>query len=333
MKRRDFITLFGGAAAGWPLAARAQQGDRMRRIGVLMNGVATDAPRQAELAVLAEGLRLLGWTEGQNVHIEVRFNAGDAGLARTYAAQLLGLLPDVILAASSTNLSVIQQATITVPVVFVQVSDPVAQGFVPNMTKPGGNITGFSNAEFSFGGKWLGLLKEIAPGLARVAVMFNPETSPQSKYYLPPIEAAASSLGVQTVAVQVGTTADIELALQSFASQPNGGLILTTDTFTRLRGQLITDLAIRHRLPMIDANIESARRGTLMYYGGADASLIVQWRQAAGYIDRILKGAKPGDLPVQNADKYTLLINLKTAKMLGLTVPNSLLAIADEVIE
>jgi len=304
----------------------------MRRIGVLMNGAATETRPQSYVAAFVQALRQLGWTEGQNLRIAVRWNAGDAQLARIYAAQLIGLMPDVILASSTTNLTVIQQATSTVPVVFVQVSDPVEQGFVASMTKPGGNLTGFSMYEFSVGGKWLDLLKEIAPGLARVAVMFNPDTSPQSKFFMRSIEAAAPTLGVQAIAAPVRATADIEPAFESFARVPNGGLILTTDTFTGLRQQLIAELAGRHRLPSISSQSEFVKHGGLIYYG-ANINLIDQFRQAATYVDRILKGAKPGDLPVQRADKYTLVINLRTAKALGLTVPLPLLGLADEVIE
>jgi putative tryptophan/tyrosine transport system substrate-binding protein len=330
MRRRDFITLLG-ATAVWPIAARAQPGP-VRRIGVLMNGAATETRPQSYVAAFVQALRQLGWTEGQNLRIDVRWNAGDAALARLYAAQLIGLMPDVILASSTTNLTVIQQATSTVPVVFVQVSDPVEQGFVASVTKPGGNLTGFSMYEFSVGGKWVDLLKEIAPGLARVGVMFNPDTSPQSKFFMRSIEAAAPSLGVQAIVVPVRATADIEPAFESFARVPNGGLVLTTDTFTGLRQQLIAELAGRHRLPSISSQAEFVKHGGLIYYG-ANVNLIDQFRQAATYVDRILKGAKPGDLPVQRADKYTLVINLKTARALGLTVPLPLLGLADEVIE
>ena len=332
MKRREFITLLGGGAVAWPPAARGQQSDRVRRIGALMNGTATEARLQSYVAAFVQGLRQLGWNEGQNIRIDVRWNAGDADLARTYAAQLIGLMPDVILASSTTNLTVIQQATGTVPVVFVQVSDPVAQGFVASVAKPGGNLTGFSMYEFSIGSKWVDLLKAAAPGLARVAVMFNPDTSPQSKFFMRSVEAAAPSLGVQAIAVSVRATADIEPAVESFARQPNGGLILPTDTFIRLRGKLIADLAARHRLPAISAEGDFAKDGGLMYYSAA-VNVPDQMRQAAGYVDRILKGAKPGDLPIQRADKYTLIINLKTAKALGLTIPLDLLGLADEVIE
>jgi putative ABC transport system substrate-binding protein len=331
MRRREFIAAFGGAAA-WPIAARAQQPERMRRIGVLMNGAATETIPQSYVAAFVQGLRQLGWTEGRNLRIDVRWNAGDAALARAYAAQLIGLTPEVILAASTTNLTVVQQATSTVPVVFVQVSDPVEQGFVASITKPGGNLTGFTMFEFSVGGKWVDLLKEIAPSLARVAVMFNPDTSPQSKFFMRSVEAAAPSHGVQPIATPVRTTTDIEAALQNFSREPNGGLILPTDTFTRLRSKLIAELAERHRLPSISAYDGFAKDGGLMYYG-ASINLLDQFRQAASYVDRILKGEKPGDLPVQRAVKYTLVVNLKTAKALGLSVPLPLTGLADEVIE
>src|SRR6516165_10237271 len=331
MKRREFITLLGGAAA-WPLAARAQQSGRMPRIGVLMNNAATDAAGQSHVAAFAQTLRQLGWVEGQNIRIDFRWNPGDAALARIYAAQLIGLTPDVILASSTTNLTVIQQATSTVPVVFIQVSDPVAQGFVVNVTRPGGNLTGFSMYEFSIGNKWLDLLKEIAPGLARVGVMFNPDTSPQSKFFMRSIEAAAPTLGVQASVIPVRGTADIEPAFERFAHAPNGGLILPTDSFTNLRIELIADLAARHRLPSISANDRFPKVGGLIYYG-VQMNSLEQFQQAASYVDRILKGAKPGDLPIQRADKYTLVINLKVAKALGLTVPLPLAGLADEVIE
>ena len=331
MKRRKFITLLGGAAAAWPLAARAQQPQQMRRIGVLMNSTATDATWQSYFAAFVQGLHQLGWIEGQNLRIDTRWSAGDAALARIYAAQLIGLTPEVILASSTTNLTVIQQATSTVPVVFIQVSDPVAQGFVANVTRPGGNLTGFSMYEFAIGNKWLDLLKEIAPGLARVGVMFNPDTSPQSKFFMRSIEAAAPSLGVQASVIPVRATADIEPAFERFAA-PNSELILPTDTFTNLRIELIADLAARHRLPSISAYDRFPKLGGLMYYGASINSLD-QFQQAASYVDRILKGAKPGDLPIQRADKYTLVINLKVAKALGLTVPLPLVGLADEVIE
>ena len=331
MRRRDFIAGLGGAAA-WPLAARAQQGDRIRRIGVLMAAAANEPEFQSYLAAFTQELRQLGWTEGQNLRIDVRWNAGDAGLARIYAAQLIGLMPDAILAASTMNLTVIEQATSTVPVVFVQVADPVTQGFVASMRQPGGNTTGFSLYEFSVGGKWLDLLKEIAPGLARVAFMFNPDTAPYSKYFMPVMEAAATSLGMQINATPIQAAAEIEPALARFARQPNGGLMMPGDSFTRLHQTLIADLAGHYRLPSIAGSIDFAKEGGLMDYspfvGVGD-----QYRQAATYIDRILKGSKPADMPVQAPTKYRLVINMKTAKALGLTVSLRLLGVADNLIE
>jgi putative ABC transport system substrate-binding protein len=331
MKRRDFITLLGGATVVWPIAARAQSGPQ-RRIGVLMNGPATDAEPQSYVAAFMQGLRQLGWVEGQNLRVDIRWNAGDATLARTYAAQLIGLMPDVILAVTTVNLEIVRQATNTVPVVFVQVGDPVAQGFVASLPKPGGNLTGFAGTEFSVGGKWLDLLKEIAPGLARVAIMFNPDTAPQAKFFMRSIEAAASSLRVQPVVVPVRATSDIEPAFESFTRAPSGGLILTTDPFTYLRQQLIAELASRHRLPAISWVPDFPKNGGLMSYG-ATINFLDQYRRAAGYVDRILKGEKPADLPVQAPTKYELVINLKTAKALGLDVTPTVLARADEVIE
>jgi ABC-type uncharacterized transport system substrate-binding protein len=253
-------------------------------------------------------------------------------VARLYAAQLIGLQPDAIMTASTTNLTIVQQATTTIPVVFLQVSDPVEQGFVKSMTHPGGNLTGFTAYDFTVGGKWLGLLKEAAPALTRVAMIFNPDTSPQSKFFMRSLEAGASSLGVQALAAPVRTDAEIEPAIATFASEPNGGLILPTDSFIRLRQARIADLARRHRLPALATIREFAHDGGLLTYG-ITVNLVDHYRQAAGYVDKILKGAKPGDLPVHRADKFTLVINLKTAKALGLTIPLPLLGLADEVIE
>jgi putative ABC transport system substrate-binding protein len=245
---------------------------------------------------------------------------------------LIALSPDVILAVSSINLTMIRQATSTVPVVFLRVNDPVAQGFVASLSRPGANVTGFSFFEFSIGGKWLGLLKEVAPALARVAVMFNPDMAPYSKFFMPVVEAAAASLGVQAIAAPVRATAEIEPALERFARQPNGGLMLLGDSFVVLRHSLIVDLAGRYRLPSIASGPSFAKSGGLMEYG-TNVDLTGQFRQAADYVDRILKGAKPSDLPVQAPTKYAFIINLKTAKALGLTIPPGVLAIADEFIE
>jgi putative ABC transport system substrate-binding protein len=331
MRRRRFIAGLGAAVA-WPFAARAQQPGGVRRVGVLMNSVATDTEFQSYLAVFIQGLRQLGWVEGQNLRVDVRWNAGNVGLSQTYAAQLMGLMPDVILVASTINLTAVRQDTNTVPVVFVSVSDPVAQGFVVSARQPGGNITGFSRYEFSIGGKWLGLLKEAAPGLARVAVMFNPDTSPQLKFFMQAIEAAAPSLGLKVIAAPVRATGDIEPALESFGRQPGGGLILTSDTFTNMRYSLIANLAGRCSLPSIASGVSFAKNGGLMSYG-SDINLADEYRRAATYVDRILKGSNPGGLPVQATDHYTFAINVRTAKALGLTVPQSILLRADEVIE
>ena len=331
IRRREFIAGLGSAAA-WPIAARAQQSGAVRRVGVLMEGTAVDADYQSELAAFVRGLRELGWTEGRDLRIDVRWTGGgEAKLRWIYAAQLLGLMPDVILTASTANLTVVRQATNTVPVVFVRVSDPVVQGFVADVRQPGANLTGFSAYEFSIGGKWLDLLKEIAPGLSRVAVLFNPDTSLQSKFFLSAIEAAAPALGVQVLAAPVRSIVDIESTLAGLSRQLNSGLLLPTDGFTLAHQKLIADLAGRYRLPSIGAT-HFANDGGLMDYG-VSTTYVGQFRQAAGYVDRILKGAKPADLPIQAPTKYRLAINVKTAKALGLTIPETLLATADEVIQ
>jgi putative tryptophan/tyrosine transport system substrate-binding protein len=332
VKRREFIAGLGGAAV-WPVVARAQQPPRIRRVGVLMDGAVTEAIAQPYLAAFVQGLRQLGWTEGQNLRMDIRWNAADAGLARNYAEELIGLMPDVILAASTVNLTAIRQATSTVPVVFVVVADPVAQGFVASVAHPGGNLTGFSYFEFSLGNKWLGLLKEVAPGVGRVAVMFNPDTAPQyPKFFMPVIEVAAQSLRVQAIATPVRSTADIEPALTTFVRQPNGGLMLPGDSFTYVHQKLIANLAGRFRLPSVSGNADFAKDGGLMDYGPS-IDLIGQFRQAASYVDRILNGSKSDGLPIQGPDKYRFVFNLSTAKALGLTIPPNLLALADQVIE
>jgi putative ABC transport system substrate-binding protein len=330
LRRREFIAGLGGAAA-WPLAARAQQESRMRRVGVLQNAAATDVEYQGYLAAFVEEMRRLVWREGQNLRLDMRWNAGDAILSRTYAAELIRLMPDVIVTGSSVTLAAVEQATNTIPIVFVNVNDPVTQGFVPNMRQPGGNVTGFSMNEFSIGGKWLNLLKEIAPGLKRVAVMFNPGAAPYFKFYLPVFDAAAGLLGVQVITLPVLTESDIEPALTEFAREPNGGLMLVGDSFTRPHYKEIADLAGRSRLPSIDSN-GFASAGGLMDYGPT-FDLARHFAQAATYVDRILKGEKPGDLPVQAPTNYKFVLNLKTAKALGLNVPLPLRGLADEVIE
>jgi putative tryptophan/tyrosine transport system substrate-binding protein len=332
MQRRYFVKLLSGAVAAWPGAALGQQPSKMRRIGVLMYGSEAQPDYPAYLAAFVDGLRQLGWIEGHNLRIDVRWSASNTELARAYSAELIGLMPDVILAATTLNLTMIHQATSTVPVVFVAVADPVKQGFVASMRQPGGNLTGFSLFEFSLGSKWIDLLKDVVPGLQRVAVMFNPDTSPQAKFFMPVIEAEAPSLGVQVIPMPVRAFADIEPAVANFAGQPNNGLILLPDVFLDLHGSQIADLVGRYRVPAIGTLAIFARYGGLMAYGNT-VKLADQFRQSATYVDRILKGAKPSDLPIQGADSYGLAINLKTAQMLGLTVPHPLLANADEVIE
>jgi putative ABC transport system substrate-binding protein len=331
LKRREFITLLGGAATAWPTAARAQQERRVRRVGVLLSAAATEVEYQGYLAAFVQEMRQLGWSEGQNLQIDVRWNVGDAVLSRTYAAQLIGLMPDVIVTGSTVNLAAVQQATNTIPIVFVQVAGPVTQGFVSNMRQPSGNITGFSLFEFSLGGKWLNLLKEIAPSLKRVAAMFNPGTAPYFKFFVPVFDATAPSLSLQVITLPVMTESDIEPALMEFAREPDGGLMLLGDSFTRLHNKEIADLAMRYRLPSI-APIDLASVGGLMDYGPS-VDLARHYGQAAIYVDRILKGAAPGELPVQTPTKYKLAVNLKIAKALGLNVPLPLLGLADEVIE
>ena len=326
MWRREFIAGVGSAAA-WPVLARAQQ-PQVRRIGVLLNGTAVQSASQAELAAFVQGLRQLGWIDGQNVRMEVRWSGPDPTLGRIYAAQLIGLMPDVILVAATRNLKAVREATSIVPVVFVRVSDPVVQGFVADLRRPGGNITGFSSHEFSIGGKLLGLLKEIAPGLSRVAVMFNPD-SLLPKFFLSPMEAVAPSLRVHVIAVPVRSTADIESALAGFSQQPNGALALLPLGLDQQR--LIADLATRYRLPSI-GSARFASDGGLMDYG-VSRYYVGQFGQAAGYVDSILKGTKPADLPVQTPTRYRFVINTKTAKALRLTIPETLLATADEVIQ
>jgi putative ABC transport system substrate-binding protein len=330
LRRREFVAALGCAAA-WPLPARAQQPSPVRRVGVLLSAAATEVEYQGYLAAFVQEMRRLGWSEGQNLRLEVRWNGGDAVLSQTYAKDLIGLMPDVIVASSTISLAAVQQATKTIPIVFVSVADPVTQGFVPNMRQPGRNVTGFSLYEFSLGGKWLNLLKEIAPGLKRVAVMFNPPTAPYFKFFVPVFDSAAGPLGAQVITLPVLTESDIEPALTEFAREPNGELMLMNDSFTRPRLKEIADLAGRYRLPSI-APLDLAGVGGLMDYGPS-FDLARHYGQAATYVDRILKGTKPGDLPVQAPTNYRLVINLKTAKALGLTVPLPLRGLADEVIE
>ena len=326
-KRRDFITLLGGAAATWPLAARAQQGERQRRIGVLMNIAADDPEAQSRMTAFVQELAQLGWIADRNVRIDYRWAAGDPGRFHRYAEELLALAPDVILASATPSVQALQQATRTVPIVFANVGDPVGMGLVESLARPGGNITGFTPNEFGFGAKWLGLLKEIAPRVTRVAVVRDLTIGPAQ---LSAIQAVAPSFGVELSVVGARDADEIERTVAAFARAANAGLIVTASTWAMIHRDLITMLAARHRLPAIYPFRYFVTAGGLMSYG---ANTIDMHRRAAGYVDRILKGEKPADLPVQAPTKYELMINLKTAKALGLEVPDTLLARADEVIE
>ena len=329
MRRRDFITVLGGAAVVWPLAARAQQPERVRRIGMLMSLAADDPESLARLTAFLQRLQELGWTDGRNIRIDYRWAAGDAERSRRYAPELVALAPDVILAAGSVSLAALQQATRTVPIVFVHVADPVGAGFVNSLARPGGNATGFSQFEYGVIGKWLELLKEIAPGVTRVAVIRDPTISAGAGQF-GAIQTAAPSFGVEVNPVNMRDAGEIERAIAGFARSPNGGLILTAGPLGTIHRELIVTLAARHKLPAVYYERYFVIGGGLISYG---PHLIDQYQRAAGYVDRILKGEKPADLPVQAPTKYELVINLKTAKALGLTIPPTLLTRADEVIE
>jgi putative ABC transport system substrate-binding protein len=327
VRRRAFITLLGGAAAAWPLAARAQQ-QRMRRVGVLMNYASDDAEGQARLAAFHQGLQQLGWAVGRNVQIDYRWGAGDADRIRKFAAELVALAPDAIMSAGSPSVAALQQATRTVPIVFVTVVDPVSSGFVDSLARPGGNITGFALYEYSISGKWLELLKEIAPGVTRAAVIRDPALTAGGGQ-LGVIQAVAPSVRVEVSPVNVRDAGEIERAIAAFA-RFHGGLIITGSTLAGVHRDLIITMAARHKLPAVYFARYFVVGGGLISYG---PGFVEQYRDAAGYVDRILKGEKPADLPVQTPTRYELVINLKTARALGLDVPSSLLARADEVIE
>jgi putative ABC transport system substrate-binding protein len=330
IRRREFITFLGGAIAAWPFAARAQQGNPPRRVGVLMNNEETDQENNALLADFVQGLRSHGWIEGQNLRIDVRWTGGDAERERTFATELLRLSPDVIFALTTPNLTALLRQGPVMPIVFVQVSDPITQGFVSNLAHPGGNITGFSAYEFSIGGKWIDLLQHVVPGLARVAVIFNPETSPQSRFLLDSIKAAAPSLHVEAAGVPIHDLAELERAIQGMSGRPDSGIIIPTDNFLQIHRQMVVDLAARYRVPAIYFSRWFTDIGGLMSYGIEYESI---FRQVAVYVDRILKGTKAGDLPVQSPTKFSFVINLKAAKALGIEVPTSVLLSADDYIE
>ena len=328
MRRREFITLLGGAIA-WPLAVRAQQGERMRRVAALMPYSANDPQAQNRNAAFLQALQQLGWTVGQNVQIEYRWSAGSEDDARKYAAELVALAPDVIFTAGSAGAGPLRRATRTVPIVFTNVPDPVGAGYVDSLARPGGNMTGFSGFEYGIGAKWLELLKEIAPNVTRAAVLRDPAISAGLGAWAA-IQSASPSVAIEVTPISLVDAGEMESALAAFARSPNGGLIVTGSALTVLRRDLIIALAARYRLPAVYYERNFAAAGGLISYG---PNYVEQFRLAAAYVDRILKGEKPADLPVQEPTEYELVINLKTAKALGLTVPRIMQMTADEVIE
>jgi putative ABC transport system substrate-binding protein len=333
MRRRAFITLLGGAAVApavlWPLVARAQQPDRVRRIGILLPATADDAEFQTWVGAFLQGLGQTGWTIGRNVRIDTRWATANVAAIRRHAAELAALAPDVILAHASSTVGPLLQATRSVPVVFPAVADPVGAGFVDSQARPGGNATGFMAFEYSLGGKWLELLKEIAPEVTRVAV-FRDASTPTGPALFGVIQAVAPSLRMEVNPVNLRDAGEIERAVETFARSGNGGLIVTASSSALLHRDLILTLVARHKLPAVYNNRFLVAAGGLISYG---ANYVEQYRQAAGYVDRILRGEKPADLPVQAPTRYETVVNLKTAKALGLTVPQTVLARADEVIE
>jgi putative tryptophan/tyrosine transport system substrate-binding protein len=329
MRRREFITLLGSAAVAWPVTTRAQRSERTWRIGVLMSTPADDKEGQARINAFIQGLQGLGWVDGRNVRIDTRWAAGDADRGRQYATELVTLMPDVILASGGSVVGPLLQATRTVPIVFTQTPDPVAAGFVNNLAHPGGNATGFSNFDYSIGGKWLEVLKQISPGVTRVAVIRDP-ASPQGIGQFSAVNAVAPLLGLDVSPINAREPAEFERSITALANIPNTGMIVTGSTFAITHRELVIKLANQHKLPTVYPLRFFVTAGGLISYG-PDA--IEPHRRAAGYVDRILKGEKPADLPVQAPTKYELVINLKTAKLLDLEVPAQLLARADEVIE
>jgi putative tryptophan/tyrosine transport system substrate-binding protein len=327
MKRREFMWVLGGAAA-WPLAAAAQQGDQMRRVGVLMNTV-ENPDQQASLAAFQQGLQQRGWTDGRNIRVDTRWAGGQAPELRRHAAELVALSPDVILATGAAGMAPLLEATRSIPIVFVSVVDPVGAGFVDSLARPGGNATGFLQLEYTLSGKWLELLKEIAPAVKRVAVLRDPGITAGIGQFAV-IQPVAPALGLEVSAINLRSAEEIERAVTAFARTPNGGLILTASALSVVHRELIIALAARYNLPTVYYRRVFAATGGLISYG---YDIVDHFRRAAGYVDRILKGEKPAELPVQAPTDYELVINLKTAKALGITIPPTLLARAAEVIE
>ena len=330
MRRRELLKLVGGSAVAWPLVARAQQPERMRRIGVLMGYAESDRQGQANVAAFRMGLQKLGWTEGRNVAIEYRWAAAEADLVQQFAKELVALQPDLILTQNTPITAAVLQQTRTIPIIFANVSDPVGSGFVAGLPRPGGNVTGLIDIDASMAGKWLGLLKEVAPRVARVAFLFNPATAPFAEYYVTPLKAAAASFAVEAIAAPVRDTSELESVVAGHAREPDGGLIVMPEAFMNIHRAEVTSLAAHYRLPAVYPRRFFAEVGGLLSYGNDQSD---NFRRAATYADRILHGAKPNELPVEQPTKFELVINLKTAKALGLTVPVHLQQIADEVIE
>ena len=329
MRRRDFIKVIGGAAATWPVAARAQQAERMRRVGVMMGYAGTDPAAQAQIAALRQGLQKLGWEDGRNIRIDVRFPGGDAGVARAIIMELMSLTPDVLVTNTNLVTTVAQTEVQTVPIVFISVGDPVGSGYVGNEAHPNGNLTGFANWEPSMGGKWLVLLQEVAPQIERIGFLIHPET-PANVGFFKFAEAAAPAPKVKLVALGVHNANEIEQAVAAFAARGNGGIIVIPHAVTLANRDLIVALAARLRVPALYPLAFYAETGGLISYG---FDTVDQFQRGAEYVDRILRGAKPADLPVQYPTKFQLVVNLKTAKTLGLAIPESFLQRADRVIE
>jgi putative ABC transport system substrate-binding protein len=327
--RREFITLLGGTAAAWPFVARAQQPEQVRRIGVLLPGDENDPVRKTSVSAFIQALADLGWTDGRNVRMDLRWYGDDNNRSRAVAQELVGLQPDIILTGGSLATAALQQETRTIPIVFAGTNDPVAQRTVARLDRPGGNVTGFANNEASLGGKWLELLSEIAPGLKRAAIMFNPDIA-SSSGYMPSLETAAQSLKVVPITAPVRSDVEIETAIVALGREPGGGLVVMPDAFTTVHRASIISAAARNNVPAVYSLSDFVRDGGLLSYG---VDLVDVYRRAASYVDRILRGAKPGDLPVQFPTKFEMVVNLKTAKALGLAVPPSILLRADEVIE
>jgi putative ABC transport system substrate-binding protein len=330
VKRRTFITLLGGAGAAWPLAARAQQPDRMRRIAVLMAYAESDSEAQAWVAAFREGLEKLGWTEGRNIAIDVRWATGEREAIERFAKEIVASRPELILASTTPATSALLHETRTTPIVFALVSDPVGSGFVASFARPAGNVTGFTTMEPTMAGKWLELLKEVAPRVARVAFLFNPASAPYIDYYLNPFKAAARTVAVEVIAAPVHTTYELESVIAAQAREQNSGLLLWSDAFMSAHRGEVTSLLARYRLPAVSPFRIFTEAGALLSYG---SDPVDNFRRTTSYVDRILKGEKPSELPVQAPVNFALVINLKTAKALGLEVPALLQQRADEVIE